>query len=132
MHRVDNWIHERSGWIVELIKSQCINISTYRQLLEISYTKLPTELRSLKEGLINIKNNEEKRHVRYINLVKIHPERITEIDKELANDLGYDGIKFHVDKRRFSTIETKSNICINVYCYGNELIFSTTHFRSKI
>ena len=131
MHRIDNWIHERSGWIVELIKSQCINISTYRQLLEISYTKLPTELRSLKEGLINIKNNEEKRHVRYINLVKIHPERITEIDKELANDLGYDGIKFHVDKS-FSTIETKRNICINVHCYGNELIFSTTHFRSKI
>ena len=132
MHRIDNWIHERSGWIVELIKSQCINISTYRQLSEISYTKLPTELRSLKEGLINIKNNEEKRHVRYINLVKIHPERITEIDKELANVLGYDGIKFHVDKRSFSTTETKSNICINVYCYRNELIFSTTHFRSKI
>ena len=132
MHRIDNWIHERSGWIVELIKSQCINISTYRQLSEISYTKLPTELRSLKEGLINIKNNEEKRHVRYINLVKIHPERITEIDKELANVLGYDGIKFHVDKRSFSTTETKSNICINVYCYRNELIFSTTHFRLKI
>ena len=27
-----NWINEGSGWIVELIESQCINISTYRPL----------------------------------------------------------------------------------------------------
>ena len=28
----DNWINEGSGWIVELIESQYINISTYRSL----------------------------------------------------------------------------------------------------
>ena len=30
--RIDNWINKGSGWIVELIKSQHINISTYRPL----------------------------------------------------------------------------------------------------
>ena len=35
-------------------------------------------------------------HVRHINLVKIHPERITEEDEKLVNDLDYDGIKFPV------------------------------------
>ena len=28
--RIDNWINEGSGWVVELIKSQYIDISTYR------------------------------------------------------------------------------------------------------
>ena len=32
LYRIDDWINEGSGWIVELIKSQYINISTYRPL----------------------------------------------------------------------------------------------------
>ena len=32
LYRIDNWINEGSGWIVELIESQYINISTYRPL----------------------------------------------------------------------------------------------------
>ena len=30
LHRIDNWINESSGWIVESVMSQYINISTYR------------------------------------------------------------------------------------------------------
>ena len=33
LYLMDNWIREGSGWIVELIESQYINISTYRSLL---------------------------------------------------------------------------------------------------
>ena len=29
LYRIDNWINEGSGWIVESIKSQYINITTY-------------------------------------------------------------------------------------------------------
>ena len=32
LYRIDNWINEEPGWIVELIESQYINISTYRPL----------------------------------------------------------------------------------------------------
>ena len=39
--RIDNWINKGSGWIVETIKYQYINISTYRS----SYVKLTTKLR---------------------------------------------------------------------------------------
>ena len=35
-------------------------------------------------------------HVRHVNLVKIHPERITREDKKLVNDLNYDEIEFPV------------------------------------
>ena len=54
LYRIDNWINEGSCWIVELIESQYISISTYRPL------NLPAKLRSSKKGLINIKNNYQK------------------------------------------------------------------------
>ena len=59
LYRIDNWISEESGWIFELIKFQYINISTYRPLSGSSYIKLPAELESPKNGLINIKNNHQ-------------------------------------------------------------------------
>ena len=102
LYRIDNWINKESSWIIELIKSHYINISIYRPLGS-SYLKLPAELRSSKKGLISIKNNDQKCflwcHVRYINPTKIHPERITQEDKELDNDLDYDGIKFPVSEK---------------------------------
>ena len=85
LYRIDNWINEGSCWIGETIKSQYINISTYSPSSGSSYVKLPSELRSPKEGLINFKNNEQKCflwcHVRHINPIKIYPERITRKDK---------------------------------------------------
>ena len=62
-------------------------------------------------------------HVRDINPVKIHPERVTRKDKKFANDLDFDGIEFPVREKDFSDIETRNDICINVFCYENELVF---------
>ena len=59
-YRIDNWINEGSGWIVELIESQYINVSTYRPLSGSSYVKLLAKLRRSKKGLISIKNNDQK------------------------------------------------------------------------
>ena len=50
LYRIDNWINQGSGWIVELIESQYINISTYRPLSESSSIKLSVELKSLKKN----------------------------------------------------------------------------------
>ena len=55
----DNWINERSGWIIDLIQSQYINISTYRSLSGSSYRDLPVELKNPRKGLINIKNKDK-------------------------------------------------------------------------
>ena len=127
MYRIDNWTNEESCWIFESISPQYINISTYRLLIGSSFVKLPVELRNPKSGLINIKNNDQKCflwcHVRHINSVKIHPKRITQKGKEFVNDLNYDGIKFTVSEKNFSKIETKINICIDVFCYENKLTF---------
>ena len=127
LYRTDNWINESSDWIIESIESQYSNVSTFRPLIQSYYVKLPAELRSPKEGLINIKNNNQKCflwcHIKHINQVKIHPKRITQKDKELVSDLNYDGIEFPVSGKIFSKIETKKNIYINVFCDENKLTF---------
>ena len=80
LYMIDVWINNGSGWNVESIESQYINISTYRPLSGSSYMDLPVELRSPRKGLINIKNKDKKCflwcHVRHINPSKEHPERI--------------------------------------------------------
>ena len=73
-------------------------MSTNRPLSGSSYVKLPAE-----SSLINIKNNDQKHflwcHVRYINPVKAHPERIRKVDKKLFKELDYDGVDFPVQEK---------------------------------
>ena len=77
---IDVWINKGSGWNVESIESQYINISNYRPLSGSSYIDLPVELRKPRKGLIIIKNKDQKCflwcHVKHINPSKEHPERI--------------------------------------------------------
>ena len=49
LYMIDNWINEGSGWIIEFIESQYINISTYRPLSGSSYIDLPVELKNPKK-----------------------------------------------------------------------------------
>ena len=51
--------------------------------------------------------------------MKVHPQRITQKDKKLAEDLSYDEIDFPVQEKDFSKIETKNNSC------ENRLVFPT-------
>ena len=55
LYMIDVWINNGSGWIIELIESQYINISTYRPLSGSFYMDLPVELRSPRKGLITLK-----------------------------------------------------------------------------
>ena len=50
LYRVDTWINEGSGWIVEFMESHYINVSTYRPLSGSSYIKLYVELKSPKKA----------------------------------------------------------------------------------
>ena len=56
--------------------------------------KLSEELRNSKKGLMNIKSNYQNCflwcHVKHINPVEMHPERIAWKEEKLANDLDYD------------------------------------------
>ena len=50
LYRIDNWINEGSGWIVELIESQYINILTYTPLSRTSYVHLSVEKKVQKKN----------------------------------------------------------------------------------
>ena len=67
------------------------------------YIKLPVQLKNPKKEPINNKNNDEKCflwcHIRHINPVKIHPERVKQKDIKLVSTLDYEGIKFPVSKK---------------------------------
>ena len=70
---------------------------------------MPIELKHPKKGLINIKNNDQKCflwcHVRHINPLKEHPERIKNVDREITCSPNYDEIKFPVAEKDFEKIE---------------------------
>ena len=52
---IDIWVSEGSGWTIDKINSNYINIATYQSLHGSSYLELPTELKHSAKGLINIK-----------------------------------------------------------------------------
>ena len=83
LYRIDNWINEGSGWIVESIDGQYLNISAHSPLVGSTYIKLLDELKHPMKGLINIQNDDNKCflwcHVRHLNLVE---KKSTENSKE--------------------------------------------------
>ena len=78
VYRIDNWTIEGSGWIVKLIMSQYINISTYRPLLGTSYIKLPAEIRSPKKRA----NQHQKKKIKKI---KIKIKKIKNVFYDVKN-----------------------------------------------
>ena len=58
--RIDNWINEGYGWVIELIDAEYVNISIFSPLSGSTYTELPRTLKTSVKGLINIKNNDNR------------------------------------------------------------------------
>ena len=107
LYRIDNWINERSGWIVEPVDGEYVNISAYSSLIGNTYIELPNESKNPMKGLINMKNSDNKCflwcHIRHLNLVERNPRRITRKDRELVNKL--ERINFPVSKKDYCKIE---------------------------
>ena len=86
LYRIDNWINNGSGWIIESINGEYVNISAYSPLIGSTYIELPDKLKNPMKGLINIKNNDNKCflwcHIRDLNSVEKNPQRITKKDKK--------------------------------------------------
>ena len=51
LYRIDNWINEGSGWVVELMNGEYVNISMYSPLIGSSFVELPNELKNPKKRL---------------------------------------------------------------------------------
>ena len=118
------WISGGSGWTIEEVQRDFINLVKYLPLRGSSYTQLPKELRNSMMGLINLQNKDDKCLqwclVRHLNPRKVHPERITKDDREFAKKLDFSGITFPVTRNQISRIEKQNKININVYGYDTE------------
>ena len=90
LYGTDNWINKGFGWIIE---AEYVNISVYSPLSGSTYIELPCELKKSIKVLINIKSDGNKCfpscHIKYLNPLKTHPERITKAGKKVVNDLDY-------------------------------------------
>ena len=115
---IDKLVSESSGWVIDRIDSHHLNVTLYKPLNGSSYIELPTELRNPKKGLINIKNQENECfrwcHIRMINPIDKHPERVKKEDKIMIDKLDYSGIEFPISKKDYNKIEKKNGIRVNV------------------
>ena len=58
LYRIENWINKGSGWIIESIHGEYVNISVYSPFIRSTYIELLSRLKHSKKRLINIKNND--------------------------------------------------------------------------
>ena len=125
IYRLENWVSHGSGWIVEEIISQYLNLGSYLPFSGNTYIKLLAELNHPMKRLINIQNNDNKRslwcHVRHLNCADKNLKRISKEDKETAVELNYSGVHFPVSKKDSGRIEMIHRININVFCYENKV-----------
>ena len=114
LYRIDNWINEGFGWKIESINGEYVNISMYNLLV----VKLPNELKNSKNGLINIKSNDNKCflwcHIRHLNLISKNPNRITKENKKLVTSLNYEGNEFPVSRKDYCKLKNKTILLLSV------------------
>ena len=60
LYRIDNWINEGSGCVIESVNKEYVNISIFSPLSGSTYIELPRRLKNSMKFLINIKNNDNK------------------------------------------------------------------------
>ena len=134
LNRIARWISKGSGWVIERILNFFINIVSYVPLKGRSYLPLPEELRNSRKGLINIKNDDNEcfrwYHVRHLNPLRHHNERITQKDREIAKTLDYSGVTFPVTIRDIGKIEKQNKININVFGY-DEYVFPIRNSKAE-
>ena len=102
LNTIDKWVSEGSGWVIDRMDSHYINVTLYKPLNGSSYIELPMELRNSKEGLINMKNEDEECfrwcHIRHLNPQTKYPERIKKEDKKMINPLRVADFSAHLSR----------------------------------
>ena len=86
INRIDQWISESSGWIIDKVESFYIHIANYEPSSGSSYIPLRKELNNPMKVLINIRNKDLKCfmscHITLTNPTNNHPERKNRRDKK--------------------------------------------------
>ena len=123
-HGVAVWLSEGSGWTVESIDDQYINIVKYKQLKGSSYTELPPELRRSAKALTNRQNKDNECftwcHILHSNPQQKGSQRIKKCDKNYIKIIGLYQCYLSSAQKDFRKIEIMNNININVFKYEKQ------------
>ena len=121
INRIQQWISEGSGWIIQSVDSHFINVVEYRPLKGSSYIPLPKKLQNSAKGLINLKNEDNECfrwcHIRHLNPQDKNPQMIKKTDKQYIEKLDYTDIEFPVTVKQYKRIEKQNSINVNVFGY---------------
>ena len=127
LQKFSKWMSQANGWVVHRIWRHYNNIAMCNPLKGSSYIYLPPELRNLKHGLINMKNNDNQCfrwcHIRRFNPPENHPERIKKSDRLMVDKLDYTGVEFPVSSKHYSRIEAQNKVNVNLFGYENKQFF---------
>ena len=109
-----------SNWIFESIDALDIHTVKYEPLGGSSYIPLPKAL-SNKKAIINMQNDDEECFkwcvTRALYPVSEHPERITKILREQAQQLNWDGIEFPLELQKIDRFERQNDVGVNLFAY---------------
>ena len=97
---------ERSGWVIEYVDAEYVNVSIFSLLSGSSCIELPRRLRNSMKDLSNIKIKYSKYflwcHIRHLNPLKMYPEKskiqIKKVDTNMVKNLDYKGNEFSLKK----------------------------------
>ena len=111
LFRLDNWINEGSGWVIERVNDQYLNISQYAPL--VGYVPLICVILIMCFMWC---------HVRHLNPVSNNGSRIKRVDRKIASTLDYGRVEFPVKVKDVGVIEDMNKICINAFSYEDKLV----------
>ena len=119
IENLENFNRGGSNWIFEEVVFLEIHFARWNPLRGSSWIALPPALQK-KKALINMKNNDDMCFkwciARFINPVKIHPERITPKLREQAEELNWEGCKFPMAVNKIKLFENRNpQISVNVF-----------------
>ena len=112
LRKVENWMSEASGWVVNQVRRHYVNIARYNPLKGSSYINLPPELTNPQYGHVNIKNKDSRCflwcHTLRFNPQEIHPERIKKSDRLLVDNYDYTDVEFPISTKYYNRMRPKT------------------------
>jgi len=121
LEKIEKYQKQGLGWMFRRLITLDINIDKYRPLNGRSYIPLPKELEN-KKAIINVKNKDNECFKWAITSAllpqKSHSDRLTNVLRENAKKLNWDGLTFPVSIEEIHIFEENNpTIAVNVFAY---------------
>ena len=133
--RIQNFNQRGSNWRFQRVLSLDIHFTDFQPLHGSTFLPLPRKIET-KKAVINMKNDDDQCFkwsvVRALNLVDVHPERITKELKEQSEKFDWSGLKFPVKLGHIAIFEkVNPSISINVFGLEDRVVYPLRLSKSK-